>query len=38
LGSIIFAVAVGVVALAAIGGIIYYVVAGRRPKRPGGTP
>ena len=38
LGSIIFAVAVGVVALAAIGGIIYYVVAGRRPKRPGRTP
>ncbi len=37
-GSIIFSVAVGVVALAALGGIIYYVVAGRRPKKPAEPP
>ena len=33
-GGIIFAVAVGIVGLAALGGIIYYVVAGRRPSMP----
>ncbi len=36
-GAIIFIAAVAVVALAALGGIIYYVVAGRRPTEPPGT-
>ena len=37
-GDIIFAVAAAVVALSALGGIVYYVVAGRRPKDPGEPP
>ena len=38
-GAIIFVVAAALVALAALGGIIYYLVAGRRPvERPGAGP
>ncbi len=35
-GAIVFAVAVAVIALASIGGVIYYVVAGRTARGPAG--